>query len=183
MLPRQETATTLVRDAVDADMDSIAAIYAHHVLNGLASFEVVAPDTAEMTRRRADVLARGLPYRVAEGGDGGIQGFAYAAPYRTRPAYRYTIEDSIYVAPEATGQGVGRLLLQDLIERCTALGYRQMVAVIGDSGNSASIGLHARLGFVQAGAVRSAGFKFGRWVDSVIMQRPLGNGDTTLPQP
>jgi len=170
----------VIRDADDADMAAIQAIYAHHVLHGLGSFEEVPPDVAELNRRRHEVMARGLPYRVADG-DGRVLGYAYAAPYRTRPGYRYSLENSVYVAEDARRRGVGRLLLSDVIERCTALGYRQMVAVIGDSGNSPSIALHASQGFRLAGNIRSVGFKLGRWVDTVIMQRALGNGDITLP--
>ncbi len=170
----------LVRDAADGDMAAVQAIYAEHVLKGLASFEEVPPDVAEMGRRRAAVLELGLPYRVAEY-EGTVKGFAYAGPYRHRPAYRYSLENSVYVASDALRLGLGRLLLADLIERCTALGYRQMVAIIGDSQNQASINLHAQLGFQTMGALTSVGFKFGRWVDSVIMQRPLGDGDRTLP--
>ena len=170
----------IVRDATDNDLEAMQAIYAHYVLRELSSFEEVAPDTAEMGRRRAEVLKRRLPYIVAEI-DGAVRGFAYAAPYRTRSAYRYTIEDSIYVAPDALGHGLGRLLLNELIVRCTALGYRQMVAVIGDSANSASINLHGKCGFRPAGVLTAAGFKLGQWTDSVIMQRPLGDADTSLP--
>lgn len=171
----------IVRDAVDADMAAIQAIYAHHVLHGLASFEEVAPDVAELQRRRAEILKRRLPYRVAEVG-GTVRGYAYAGPYRPRSAYRYTVEDSVYIAHDMVGRGIGRRLLQDIVDTCTGLGYRQMIAIIGDSGNLPSISLHRRLGFVHAGTVRSAGFKLGRWVDSVIMQRALGEGDGTLPQ-
>lgn len=171
----------VIRDADDADMAAIQAIYAHHVLHGLGSFEEVPPDVAELNRRRNEVVARGLPYRVADGG-GRVLGYAYAAPYRTRPGYRYSLENSVYVAEDAWRRGVGRLLLGDVIERCTALGYRQMVAIIGDSGNSPSIALHASQGFRLAGNIRSVGFKFGRWVDTVIMQRALGDGDITLPE-
>ena len=161
-------------------MDTVRAIYAHHVENGLASFEETAPDRAELMRRRAEVLAGGLPYLVAEL-DGRIAGFAYASPYRTRSAYRHTVEDSIYVAPDFVRRGVARALLRALIERCEAHGYRQMVAVIGDTDNMASITLHARLGFHEAGVLRAIGFKLGRWVDSVLMQRSLGPGADRLP--
>lgn len=170
----------LVRPADTDDIPAIQAIYAHHVLHGLASFEEQPPDRTEMERRHRDVVARGLPWLIAEHGDR-VLGYAYAGPYRTRPAYRHTLEDSVYVAPDATGQGVGKTLLADLVGRCTALGYRQMVAVIGDSGNVASIRLHERMGFRHVGELRAVGFKFGRWVDSVLMQRPLGEGDATLP--
>jgi len=169
-----------VRPAEERDVGPITAIYAHHVLTGLASFEVVPPDAAEMARRRANVLASELPYFVAEDA-GGILGYAYATPYRTRVGYRYTVEDSVYVDRGAVGRGVGRRLLQRLIEACTARGCRQMIAVIGDTGNAASIGLHEACGFARVGMLPSTGFKFGRWVDSVLMQRALGEGDRSLP--
>lgn len=170
----------VVRDATADDVPAIQAIYAHHVLNGLASFEEIPPDAAEMNRRREDVRARGLPYLVAARGSV-VRGFAYAGPFRPRSAYRFTVEDSVYVAPDAVGQGFGRAALAEVIRRCIALGLRQMVAVIGDTGNSASIRLHESLGFQRAALLRSVGFKLGRWVDIVIMQRPLGEGDRTLP--
>lgn len=170
----------VVRDATDADLVQIHAIYTHHVLHGLGSFEEVPPDLAEMRRRRDDVLARGLPYIVAII-ERRVAGYAYAGPYRSRSAYRYTVEDSIYVSPDFHRRGVGRALLQALIARCTALGYRQMIAVIGDSANNGSTGLHAELGFAQVALLPAIGFKFGRWVDGVLMQRPLGEGQTTLP--
>jgi phosphinothricin acetyltransferase len=150
------------------------------VLTGLASFEVTPPDAAEIARRRAEVLRRGLPYVVAAL-DGAVAGYAYAAPYRLRPAYRYTVEDSIYVHRDALGRGVGRRLLERLVADCAAAGYRQMLAVIGDSGNRPSIALHAACGFTRVGLLPSVGFKLGRWVDSVLMQRALGEGDATLP--
>lgn len=174
------TATVVVRDAAAGDVPRIAAIYAHHVRTGLATFEVVPPDDAEMARRRASVLGWALPYFVAEDG-GGILGYAYAAPYRTRAGYRYSVEDSIYVDPDAVGRGVGRRLLERLMEACAACGCRQMVAVIGDTGNTASIGLHAACGFERVGMLPSVGFKFGRWVDSVLMQRGLADGDRAPP--
>jgi phosphinothricin acetyltransferase len=160
----------ILRDAQDNDMAAIQAIYAHHVTHGLASFEETPPDLEEMRRRRTDILAGGLPYVVVEIG-GKIGGYAYAGPYRARPAYRYAVEDSVYVAPDCAGKGAGRLALSTVIERCTQAGFRQMVAVIGDSGNEASIALHERLGFRRAGVLTAVGFKLGRWVDSVLMQR------------
>lgn len=172
--------TVLVRDAAEADMPALQAIYAHHVLHGLASFEIEPPDVAEMTRRWRDVTGRGMPYRVATV-DGKILGYAYVAPYRARPAYRYALEDSVYVAAGTARRGIGRRLLGDLIEKSAKLGYRQMIAVIGDSANHASIGLHERLGFARIGTLPAVGFKFGRWVDSVLMQRALGEGAETFP--
>ncbi len=169
------------RPAAESDLPRIAAIYAHHVLTGFASFETDPPDPAEMARRRADVVARGLPYVVADAG-GEVLGYAYAAPYRLRPAYRYTVEDSIYVDRSAVGRGVGRLLLERLIAECAARGCRQMVAVIGGSDNHGSIALHKACGFFPAGVLPAVGFKFGRWADSVLMQRALGAGDSTLPE-
>jgi L-amino acid N-acyltransferase YncA len=172
--------TFVVRDASEPDIRAIADIYAHHVLTGVASFEEVPPSPAEMTARRAAILALGLPYLVAEC-DGRVAGFAYAGPYRARVAYRYTVEDSVYVAPDALGRGIGRALLSEVIARCEAGPWRQMIAVIGDSANAGSIALHASLGFAPVGTFRSAGFKFGRWVDSVLMQRALGEGDASFP--
>ena len=170
-----------IRASEERDLAAIAAIYAHHVLHGLATFEIEPPDSAEMARRRAQVLAQGLPYLVAVLDDR-VVGYAYAAPYRARPAYRYALENSIYIEPGAVGRGAGRLLLDALIAGCARGGYRQMIAVIGDSENVASIGLHAACGFKHAGSLHCVGFKFGRWVDSVLMQRELGDGDRTMPE-
>jgi L-amino acid N-acyltransferase YncA len=169
-----------VRPAAPADLPAIQAIYAHHVATGLASFEEEGPSVEEMRRRYDDVIARGLPYLTAEFA-GAVAGYGYCTLYRSRSAYRYSLEDSVYVRPDVLGRGVGRALLAELIRRCEALRYRQMIAVIGDSANAASIGVHASLGFLKVGILRSSGFKFGRWVDSVIMQRPLGTGDGTPP--
>jgi len=178
----QGASAIAVRDCRDADLPVITEIYAHHVTHGFGSFEETPPSVDELRRRRADIIAKGLPYLLASDIPAGpVLGYAYASPYRTRSAYRFTVEDSIYVAPEAARRGIGRLLLTALIERVTALGYRQMVAVIGDSGNSGSIGLHQALGFTQVGKLPSIGFKKGRWVDGVLMQRALGDGDTTPP--
>lgn len=173
--------TLSIREASEADLAAIQAIYAHHVNYGLASFEEAPPDIDEISLRRDVARAHELPYLVAVR-DGEVKGFAYASPFRTRTAYRYTIEDSVYVAPEALGGGIGSALLSDLIERCTERGFRQMVAVIGDSANQASIGLHAKHGFDHTGLMPAVGFKFGRWVDGVRMQRHLGDGDKTLPE-
>ena len=170
-----------LRTSQDGDLAQIAAIYAHHVLTGIASFEEQPPDLAEMTSRRAAIQARGLPYLVAVE-DEKVLGYAYAGPYRTRPAYRFTLEDSIYMHPAAGRRGVGTQLLSALIDDCARQGYRQMVAVIGDSDNQASIALHRKLGFQMTGVLRAVGFKFGRWVDSVLMQRALGPGHNTLPE-
>ena len=169
-----------MRPATPQDIAAIHAIYSHHVLKGLATFEEEPPAPEELRRRYDEVIGRGLPYLVADFG-GSVAGYGYCALYRTRSAYRYALEDSIYVRADAQGRGVGRALLAQLIERCTALGYRQLIAVIGDSAHEASIGLHAEQGFMRVGTLRSVGYKFGRWVDSVIMQRPLGQGDATPP--
>ncbi len=166
----------VIRASRPGDMEAVTAIYAHHVLTGIATFELDPPDGAEMLRRRQVLVDAGLPYLVAEVG-GEVVGYAYAAPYRPRPAYRHTLEDSIYLRPDAAGRGIGRGLLAALITETEAQGYRQMLAVIGDSGNAASIGVHAALGFLEVGVMRATGFKFGRWVDVVIMQRSLGPGD------
>ncbi len=170
----------LVRPAAPQDLPAIQAIYAHHVRHGLASFEEEAPPLAEMRRRFEEVTAGGLPYLVAEEG-GVVLGYGYCTLYRSRSAYRYTLEDSIYVKQGSQRKGIGKALLAELIARCTALNYRQIVAVIGDSANAASIAVHASLGFVRAGNLRSTGYKFGRWVDSILMQLPLGKGDGTKP--
>jgi phosphinothricin acetyltransferase len=170
-----------VRPAAPRDLPAIQSIYAHHVLTGLASFEEEPPPVEELERRYRDVIARGLPYLVAETG-GAVAGYGYCAPYRARSAYRYALEDSIYIRHDMTGRGIGRRLLEELIRRCEGLGYRQVIAVIGDSANQPSIGVHAACGFVRVGTLRSVGFKFGRWVDSVFMQRPLGAGDGSRPR-
>jgi phosphinothricin acetyltransferase len=173
-----------VRAAVAADLASIAAIYAHHVETGIGTFELAAPDDEEIRRRWHDVVERGLPYLVAmlPERNAGIAGYAYASPYRARPGYRYTVEDSVYVDPACMGQGAGRALLVALIAACKPLGYRQMVAVIGGSDNAASIGLHAALGFERVGCLTAVGRKFDRWVDTVLMQRALGPGGATVPR-
>jgi L-amino acid N-acyltransferase YncA len=170
----------IVRSSTEADIPAIAAIYAHAVLNGTASFELDPPTQEEMTRRRVAILDGGYPYLVAER-DGVILGYAYAGAYRTRPAYRSTVEDSIYVAPQAQGQGVGRLLLEALIKACEALDFRLMVAVIGDEDSKGSIGLHKSLGFEPVGILKGVGYKHGRWLSTVLMQRSLGRGMTEPP--
>jgi phosphinothricin acetyltransferase len=170
----------IVRDAAPADLEPMRAIYGWHVLNGLGTFEEVPPDAQDFAGRFAAVAARSLPWLIAEA-DGRVVGYAYAAPFRTREAYRFSVEDSIYVDPGHTGRGAGRALLSALIERCAAMGLRSMFAVIGDSANTGSIGVHSALGFEPSGVMRSAGFKFGRWVDVVIMRRDLGEGDATPP--
>jgi L-amino acid N-acyltransferase YncA len=164
-----------LRPARAGDCAAITEIYRQHVLTGLGSFEEEPPDVMEMSRRYAEVTARLLPYLVVER-DGRVAGYAYAAPYRSRSAYRYTLEDSIYVAPWAQRCGAGDLLLARLLALCSQGGYRQMVAVIGDSGNEASIGLHLKHGFRRIGTIEACGYKQDRWVDSVIMQRALGPG-------
>jgi L-amino acid N-acyltransferase YncA len=170
----------IVRDATEADMAAVQIIYAHHVLHGLATFEEVPPSTDELLTRRRSVLGLGLPYLVAEM-DGRIVGYSYATTYRPRPAYRHTIEDSVYVAAGFEGRGIGRALLGALIARCETGPWRQMLAVIGNSGNAGSIALHRSLGFETAGTLKAVGFKLGRWVDTVLMQRALGEGSGTVP--
>ncbi|MEO7027084.1 MAG: N-acetyltransferase family protein [Caulobacteraceae bacterium] len=170
----------IVRSANAVDASGIATVYGHHVLHGLGTFEERPPAPGEIAARVAAAAALGLPYLVAER-EGRIAGFAYASAFRPRPGYRHTAEDSVYVGPDQTGRGVGKALLGRLIGECEALGLRQLVAVIGDSGNTASIGLHRALGFEEVGVFRSIGFKFGRWVDVVFMQRALNSGDESAP--
>jgi L-amino acid N-acyltransferase YncA len=166
-----------LRAVASGDMDAVLAIYAHHVQTGTASFELEAPDLVEMRRRWREVVDRGLPYLVAVTGTE-VVGFAYAGAYRPRPAYRFTVEDSIYVHADFSRRGIGAALLAALMSECERGGARQMIAVIGDSANAASIQLHAAAGFVQLGVMISVGWKFGRWLDVVLMQRALGAGDT-----
>ena len=180
MPPSSAPASLIVRDSSAADIDAIHAIYTHHVLHGTASFELDPPSADELRDRRAAVLAQRLPYLVAEL-DGELVGYAYATPYRPRPAYRHTVEDSVYVKPGRAGHGIGGRLLAALVERCTAGGWRQMLAVVGDSRNAASLALHASQGFHPAGTLRSVGYKFGQWRDTVLMQRALGDGDQRAP--
>jgi phosphinothricin acetyltransferase len=171
--------TALIRAATPADIPAVTRVYAHSVLHGTASFELEPPDETEMLRRYTALAGR-FPYLIAEE-RGDLVGYAYAGPYRSRPAYDWTVEDSIYLAPEAQGRGIGRALLDSLIAESEARGYRQMLAVIGDSQQTPSIALHRAAGFRLAGTFVSVGFKFGRWLDSVLMQRALGPGDTTPP--
>lgn len=169
-----------IRDATAADAEAVAAIYAHHVLHGTGTFEETPPPASEMAARIAKVQAAGWAWLVAED-EGVVQGYAYFAQYRDRSAYRFSAEDSVYVRPDVAGQGVGKSLVAVLLDRAEAAGFRQMLAVIGDSENVGSIGLHVSLGFKPAGIFKSTGFKFGRWVDVVNMQKPLGEGERTLP--
>ncbi|MFL6354172.1 MAG: GNAT family N-acetyltransferase [Bryobacteraceae bacterium] len=170
----------LVRDAREADTASIQKIYAHYVLNGVATFEEVPPTLDDICSRREIIQGAGLPYLVAEVQQH-IVGYVYATVYRPRPAYRQTVEDSVYVAEEFQSKGVGRALLSTVIERCEAGDWRQMIAVIGGGDNMGSIALHSRLGFQEVGTLKAVGFKLGQWVDTVLMQRALGRGDRTIP--
>ncbi|RAU22705.1 GNAT family N-acetyltransferase [Paramagnetospirillum kuznetsovii] len=179
-MTRTQPLPVTIRDAVEADMAAIQAIYAFYVTRTAASFEETPPDTAEITARWRNLTGRGMPFLVAEE-KGEVLGYTYAGPFRQRSAYRYTVEDSIYVAPFVVRRGIGKILLAALIERCTQLGYRQIIAVIGDSANQASIALHRATGFGQEGVLRGVGLKFGRWVDVVIMHRTLGGDDRPLP--
>jgi len=172
--------TLHIRPSTPADLPAITAIYAWNVQHGTGTFELDVPDPAEMSRRRDDVLGKGLPWLVAER-KGELLGYAYANHFRPRRAYRFCLEDSVYLADAAKGQGVGTLLLAELIARCEALGARQMLAVIGDSANLGSIGVHRKLGFEHVGVLRSAGWKFDRWLDVVMMQKALGQGDAVAP--
>ncbi len=169
-----------IRPATPADISAITLVYAQAVRHGTASFELDPPDEAEMSRRMASLLEGGFPYLVATKYDA-LLGYAYAGPYRLRPAYRFTLEDSIYLAPEAQGRGIGRKLIDALLALSEQGGYRQMIAVIGDSANVGSIALHRAAGFQTVGTFENVGFKFGRWLDSVLMQRTLGAGAATLP--
>ena len=170
----------LIRPSSDDDLPAITAIYAYHVLHGTGSFETEPPSVAEMTTRRADVLSKGLPYLVVEQ-DRKIAGFAYGNWFKPRPAYRYSAEDSIYMAPELQGKGLGRALLAELMARFEAAGIRKVMAIVGDSANTGSVGIHLALGFTQVGIVDSCGWKFGAWRDIVIMQKTLGLGNTQPP--
>jgi phosphinothricin acetyltransferase len=170
----------IVRDSRDADVPAIARIYGHWVQHGFGTFEYEPPSEAEVAQRRANLLAGKFPYLVAEE-HGEVLGYTYAGPYRPRPGYRYSCENSVYVAPEAAQRGIGRALLSALIPRSEADGFRLMLAVIGDSGNAPSIGLHKAMGFTHAGVLPAVGWKHGRWVDTVFMTRVLGAGSSTVP--
>ncbi|HOF29777.1 MAG TPA: N-acetyltransferase family protein [Burkholderiaceae bacterium] len=170
-----------IRPSRDDDIDAITLIYAHHVLHGTGTFEVDPPSVQDMRARRAEVLARGLPWLVAES-DNQVSGFAYCNWFKPRPAYRFSAEDSIYLAPHANGQGLGRALLAELTTQAERAGVRKLIAVIGDSRNTGSIGVHRALGFQHVGVLASCGWKFDRWLDVVLMERSLGLGDTTSPQ-
>ena len=169
-----------LRDATEADLPAVQAIYAYHVLHGTGTFEEAPPDLAEMTRRWGEVRGRGFPWLVATAGDR-VVGYAYANWFRARTAYRFTCEDSIYLAPDHCARGLGTRLIEELLVRCAAAGARQMLAVIGDSANAASIGVHRRCGFAPVGTMHAVGLKFGRWLDVVFMQRALGAGAATPP--
>ena len=170
-----------IRPTIEADLPAITAIYEHAVLHGTATFELIPPDLAEMTRRFRALIDGGYPYFVATL-DGEVAGYAYAGAYRPRPAYRFTVENSIYLDPSFHRRGVGSLLLERLIAECEARGFRQMIAVIGDSANAGSIGVHTRCGFQMIGTHPNVGLKFGRWLDTVMMQLALGEGGTTVPE-
>ena len=169
-----------IRRAAPADLPEIQSIYAYHVLHGAGTFEEVPPSLEEIQRRFEAIVGRGWSYLVATDATG-VLGYAYFSQMRDRSAYRHTVENSIYVRDDVRGQGVGKALVSQLLDEATAMGFRQMVAVIGDSDNVASIGVHASLGFQRAGLLRSTGLKFGRWVDTVLMQRALGRGDHDIP--
>nr|WP_315426494.1 GNAT family N-acetyltransferase [uncultured Albidiferax sp.] len=170
-----------IRPACDGDMNAVATIYTHHVLHGTGTFETTPPSTEEMTTRRADVLAKGLPYLVLEDA-GEIQGFAYCNWFKPRPAYRFSAEDSVYLAPNNSGKGLGRILLAELMTQAERAGVRKLIAVIGNSANAGSIGVHRSLGFNQVGVLSACGWKFGRWLDVVLMEKFIGAGDTSSPE-
>ena len=169
-----------IRPATEADLPAITAIYDREVRHGTATYELTPPDIVEMTRRFRALMDGGFPYLAAQL-DGKVIGYAYAGPYRPRPAYRFTVENSVYLAPQMHRQGIGRQLLQRLIDDCAMRNYRQMIAVIGDSANAGSIGLHSQAGFQMIGTHPNVGFKFGRWLDTVMMQRALGDGASSTP--
>ena len=168
----------MIRPSRDEDIAAITAIYAHHVLNGTGTFEVDPPSVADMTSRRADVLAKGLPFIVAEEA-GQVIGYAYCTWFKPRPAYRFSAEDSIYLAPGVHGKGIGRALLAELAAQAERVGIRKLIAVIGDSSNAGSVGVHRSLGFEHVGILKSCGWKFDQWLDVVLMEKALGPGDST----
>jgi phosphinothricin acetyltransferase len=170
----------IIRASTDADISAITAIYSHHVLTGTGTFEIEPPSASDMAARRADVLGKGLPYLVIAEGDE-VLGFAYCNWFKPRPAYRFSAEDSIYMAPQAAGKKLGLALLAELMRQAEAAGVRKLLAVIGDSGNAGSIGVHHAAGFQPVGVLKSTGWKFGRWLDVVLMDRAIGCGDTTAP--
>jgi phosphinothricin acetyltransferase len=171
-----------LRPSTDLDVPAITAIYAHHVTHGTGTFETTPPTEADMAARRADVLAKALPYLVAEN-DGRVIGFAYCQWFKPRPAYRFSAEDSIYLDPAAAGQRIGHKLLAELLKQADAAGIRKLIAVIGDSSNVASIGVHRGVGFRHVGTIESCGWKFGRWLDIVLMEKSLGEGNRSAPEP
>lgn len=172
----------IIRPSLPQDLPAITAIYAHHVLHGTGTFEIDPPSQSDMSNRRDDVLSKGLPYLVAVDGDT-VLGFAYCNWFKPRPAYRFSAEDSIYLAPEAQGKGLGRALLTELMAQAEKAGVRKLIAVIGDSANTGSIGVHEAVGFTLVGVLKSCGWKFDQWRDVVMMDKALGLGDTTAPQP
>jgi phosphinothricin acetyltransferase len=172
---------SLIRPSTDADLPAITAIYGHHVLHGTGTFETTPPTEADMAGRRADVLGKGLPWLVAEE-DGRVLGYAYCQWFKPRPAYRFSAEDSIYLHTDAAGKGLGKQLLAALIAQAEAVGIRKLIAVIGDSGNAGSIGVHRTLGFTPVGTIAGCGWKFGRWLDIVLMEKVLGEGSRTPPE-
>ena len=171
-----------IRASQPLDLPAITAIYRHHVLHGTGTFEIEPPSMADMSARRQDVLSKQLPWLVAQGDDGSIVGYAYANWFKPRPAFRFSAEDSVYVAESARGQGIGKLLLEALCRECKAAGVRKIIAVIGDSENHGSVGVHRAVGFSHAGTLRSVGWKFDRWLDVVMMEKSLGTGDSTSPE-
>jgi phosphinothricin acetyltransferase len=170
-----------IRPSRDTDIPAITAIYSHHVRTGTGTFETTAPTENEMSARRADVLSKGLPYLIAEDG-GQVLGFAYCQWFKPRPAYRFSAEDSIYLHPDAAGKGLGKALLAELVRQAQSSGVRKLIAVIGDSNNAGSVGVHLSLGFTHVGTLKSCGWKFGKWLDCVLMDKTLGEGDTTPPE-
>lgn len=179
--PDSASASATIRPSMDSDLPTITRIYAHHVLNGTGTFETTPPSEDDMRSRRADVLGKNLPWLVLESG-GKVVGFAYGNWFKPRPAYRFSVEDSVYLAPEAAGKGLGKALLRELLTQLERRGVRKVMAVIGDSANLGSVGVHTALGFEKAGVIESCGWKFGRWLDIVMMQKTLGDGDTTPPE-